>query len=202
MGKVGRAAILGELQNLIDEADEVECRALSVAGLENDQARFICWRHEELPVGRPLLSDPNCVVFLESAIQTGEQVGDHLKNSVREVARGIVKPNEPGGANREDVDRVVDSWQLPERYYPVLEAPFNQLLAALAEATTDSERDAALLSWRSRVCATARGAFVETTQLAGSDWKALKAVTSGNRLLNFLLRSHQPEKPEETEPAE
>ena len=154
---------------------------LNVAGLANDQAKILLWRHDRLDAPAQVLCDPDMAVRVGSLLGEAEEIALALRIATRRLceiflaplstdARG--KPVE--GAMKADPDRVTalaDAVDTRPTYWARLESGFHCLLLQLVE-----NPETASNNWKDCVEREARTAFSEALDSLGDSPKTLKAA--------------------------
>lgn len=152
-----------------------------VVGLDFDQAKVNLWRAEELPVPRRLLTDADCTDYLKEAVRSAGKVGHSLRDALKALARGLLKPDEPARADSDLAADISRSWGAEAQYWPALEEPFRVLLRRLAE-----DPDGALRQWKRAAIQSANHAFDVAEQQAGSGPRELRARVAARRFFHRL----------------
>lgn len=167
---------------------------LNVAGLANDQAKILLWRHDRLDAPAKVLCDPDIATRVGSLLIDAEEVAFALRGATRRLcelslapyavdARG--KPVE--GAMRADPDRVTalaDAVDARPAYWARLESAFHRLLLELAD-----DAESASANWKDGVEREARKAFEEVIARLGDSPQTGKAAALVNGY--FVVPSRQ-----------
>jgi CRISPR system Cascade subunit CasA len=171
---------------------------LNVAGLANDQAKVLLWRHDRLDAPAVVLYDPEKVEQIGALLNEAEKVAELLRGATRRLCENFLAPmmHDPTGkivegAMKADTDRVSDLADCIDprtAYWARLESGFHHLLLHLAE----DETTAANL-WKDRVTREAQIAFEEAVERLGDSPKTGKAAALAHPY--FVVPSRQPPPP-------
>ena len=188
-----RPACLAHAATAIDKMDLMpeQTRAfkghrlrLGVAGVANDKAKMLLWRHERMPVPVALLSEPDLVGAIGIATEEAELVAYDLNQSFRRVARLFLAPNceEPDSTepdpHPDNVTNIAESFDPRRAFWPRLEAPFTDFLLELPK-----DRHAALEGWRDLVEREATRCFNDARRELGTSPRALRTCVVPDRFL-------------------
>jgi len=162
----------------------------SLLGLANDQAKAICWAHEDLPVPPELLEDEDLVNLLRAALGLSERVGSCLRGALDCLTQNLLKPAPPGKnwpqlskQQKQDAAQVRDSLQGEPRFWASLELPFKRFLCSLPK-----NPEQAVSQWVDRAKRLARRAFSQAASDAmGNSARELKARVTAERHINREL---------------
>jgi len=144
-------------------------------------ANLILWRQERLPLPLAYLEDKDLLAKLQEALAWAEKAHDLLHQALRQVAQEILSPP-PRTPDRNEVNRLLQSWAPGRLYWPRLETPFRRLLVELPEDREEDEEGEpvygrrSLLAWRGLVADAARKSFQEVAAGLENSLRSLKAV--------------------------
>jgi CRISPR type I-E-associated protein CasA/Cse1 len=186
-GVAPQPAVLLQAQELRELLELPERWSLWLAGLDFDQAKVNLWRSEHLPLPAHLLATDEPFPPLQKAVQTGEQAGRALRDTVRFLARQLLSPDDPAGADPRQVGTLAEGWRVEELYWPALEAPFRDFLLQ-TERDVEAGTDEGLRAWKKSVARSAWRAFFQAARLAGDDARAYRARVAAERILGSSLR--------------
>ncbi|MBM4285878.1 MAG: type I-E CRISPR-associated protein Cse1/CasA [Deltaproteobacteria bacterium] len=160
----------------------------SVAGLSTDQAKVELWRQERLPLPLAYLEDQELLHALKVALDLTEKAHGILTWGVRSVAALILRPDaDPvkkaaSGKEREEINRLVNSWAPGRLYWSRLEAPFRELMVQLPEDQREDEEGEVVFGsqllpdWRRLVAGVAERTFTEVAAGLEKTVRSHKAV--------------------------
>jgi CRISPR system Cascade subunit CasA len=153
---------------------------LNVAGLANDQAKILLWRHDRLDAPAKVLCDPNMAARVHSLLEDAEGVAQALRTATRRLCELFIAPlsvdargKSSESGMRADPDRVTalaDAVDTRPTYWARLESGFHQLLLQL-----DEDPEAASTQWKKRVQQEAHCAFEEVVASLGDSPQTFKA---------------------------
>lgn len=168
---------------------------LNVAGLANDQAKILLWRHDRLDAPAKALCDPDIAQRVQSLLNDAEGVAQALRDSTRRLCRLFLAPlsvdargKSIEGALPADPDRVTalaDAVDTRPTYWARLESAFQQLLLSV----TDQPDDPASELWKNRIQEEAARAFSEVIESLGDSVQTGKAASLVNAY--FVVPSRQ-----------
>ncbi len=192
---------------------------LAVMGLVTSKAKVSLWRHERLPLPLKYLEEKNENLLgkLSDALNVAESVGRlfgtgfveieitdkkgrnkklPIPGPLRVLASNILKPDEPGKADKDAVSSFINSFSPSRPYWAQIGISFNELLVKLPEDKTGEEYGKMVLPWWAReIRQAACAAFEETTNSFDRSARMLKAVTLAenefNNQLNKILKPYQ-----------
>lgn len=159
---------------------------LSAFGLTTagEAARVMFWRHERLPLPLAYLSEPALLGRIAEAIGYAEEVARDLRESVWALARTMFQPLDSANGHlsrqEKDAKRLAQELAPMRLYWPALEAPFVELMTAIAQIKPQ-DREARLIEWRKLVRRIARESFGQVTRELDTGARALRAVAEGER---------------------
>ncbi|MCL6622968.1 MAG: hypothetical protein K6T55_12840, partial [Syntrophobacterales bacterium] len=110
-----------------------------------------------------------------------EKGHDLLQQALRQVAQEILSPP-PRTPDRQEVNRLLQSWAPGRLYWPRLEAPFRRLLVELPDDREEAEEGEPVYGrrwvpeWRRLVTDAARESFQEVAAGLENSLRSLKAV--------------------------
>lgn len=168
---------------------------LNVAGLANDQAKILLWRHDRLDAPAKVLCDPEIAERVSLLLEDAEGVAYALRTSTRRLCELFIAPfsvdarGKPvEGGMRADPDRVsalADAVDMRPTFWARLESAFQQLLLTLGE-----NADAASEVWKDKAKEEADDAFREVIESLGDSPQIGKAAELVNAY--FVVPSRQP----------
>ena len=167
---------------------------LNVAGLANDQAKILLWRHDRLDAPAKVLCDPEMAARVHSLLEDAEGVAQSLRTATRRLCELFIAPlsvdargKSSENGMRADPDRVTalaDAVDTRPTYWARLESGFHQLLLQLGE-----DPEAASTQWKDRIQREARCAFKEVVASLGDSPQTFKAEALVNAY--FVVPSRQ-----------
>ena len=141
------------------------------------------WRHERLPLPLAYLSDAELLGRIADAIDCAEDAARDLRESVWAIARTLFQPLDSANGQQgrsDDASRLASELAPLRLYWPALEAPFVELMTALAEIKP-ARRESRVLEWRKLVRRIARESLQQITRELDTGARALRAVAEGER---------------------
>lgn len=175
--------------------------AVDIFGMATNKSKIDLWRHERLPLPLDLLTEEEFAPLISNALAAAEDAARQLrpgfdKRQPPGAAKAISRPRPmqlfaeamlaPGGGrspDRGDIDNLVASLDLDERYWSRLEAPFRNFLVSLP-----AERAGALATWLATIEHATTDAFEGTMQSFDTSARALKAEALANTRFRAALR--------------
>jgi CRISPR system Cascade subunit CasA len=167
---------------------------LNVAGLANDQAKILLWRHDRLDAPAKVLCDPDMAQCVESLLTDAREIAFILRTATRRLCELFIAPysvdakgKQVEGAMKADPDRVTalaDAVDSRPTYWARLESAFQHLLLTLG-----ADPDGASEQWKNRVQDEARIAFTEVIASLGDSPQTFKAAALVNPY--FIVPSRQ-----------
>lgn len=189
---------------LLRRAGEIEAQKnyrFTITGLSTEAgkaANLVLWRQERLPLPLAYLEDQDLLDKLKEALEMAEDTNSKVLGScLARIARLIVSPEveSPGGRtpDRNEVDRLFNSWAPARIYWSHLESPFRRLLVELPHDRETDEYDDVIYGrrciplWGQAVKQAARKTF--STIIAGLERnvRTLRAVAKIEGLFSHLL---------------
>lgn len=184
----------GSLGRKVPGLDSARTLRLNVAGLANDQAKILLWRHDRLDAPAQVLCDPEMAVRVGSLLSDAEGLAYTLRTATRRLCELFLAPyavdargKRVEGALGADPDRVTalaDAVDTRATYWARLESEFHKLLLTL-----DDNTDGASEAWKDRVQNEARAAFEEVVESLGDSPRTGKAASLVNAY--FIVPSRQ-----------
>jgi CRISPR system Cascade subunit CasA len=153
-------------------------------------ASITFWRHERLPLPLAYLSDAELVGRIADAIGYAEEIARDLRESVWALARTMFQPLDSANGQHgrsDDASRLASELAPLRLYWPALEAPFVELMTAIAE-TKREDHEMRLIEWRKLVRRIARESFEQITRQLDTGARALRAVAEGERIFWRKIR--------------
>ncbi|HLJ56863.1 MAG TPA: type I-E CRISPR-associated protein Cse1/CasA [Chthonomonadaceae bacterium] len=157
---------------------------LNVAGIANDQAKVLLWRHDHLDAPAFALCDENLAARLGVLLSEAEEIAATLRAGTRRLCDLFIAPASVDargarveGALPADTDRVTalaDAVDTRPTYWARLESAFQALLLAIA-----ADPEGASEQWKDTIEREARAAFEEVIERLGEcpeTWKAAELV--------------------------
>jgi CRISPR system Cascade subunit CasA len=141
------------------------------------------WRHERLPLPLAYLSDAELLGRIADAIDCAEDAARDLRESVWVLARTLFQPLDSANGQQgrsDDASRLTSELAPLRLYWPALEAPFVELMTALAEIKP-ARHESRVLEWRKLVRRIARESLQQITRELDTGARALRAVAEGER---------------------
>lgn len=185
------------LANSVEGLDPHRSLCLNVAGLANDQAKILLWRHDRFDAPANVLCDPDMAMRVGSLLIDAEEVAYALRTYTRRLCQLFLGPltidargRHIEGALPVDPDRVTslaDAVDPRPGYWSRLESGFHQLLIRLNDAP-----DIASEEWKDRVQNEARIAFAEAVARLGDSPQSWKAVALVNPYFTVPSRRRDP----------
>ncbi|MCW3051469.1 MAG: putative CRISPR-associated protein [Chthonomonadales bacterium] len=167
---------------------------LNVAGLANDQAKILLWRHDRLDAPAQVLCDREMAARVGALLTDAEEIAYTLRTTTRRLCALFLAPcsvdargKSIDGALPPDPDRVTalaDAVDTRATYWARLESAFHCLLLRLGEAPNLASEE-----WKDMVQKEARLAFDEVVVSLGDSVQACKAVALVRPF--FLVPSRQ-----------
>jgi len=148
-------------------------KRLLALGMANDQAKVEFYRREELPLPLEFLQNYNLVIELGNALKQAEDTSRQLWGALSTLAMQFLfnKDQPESRQEREERDRLLNSWGAERRYWAALEIPFYRLVTELPE-----DKQAAFDHWVRAVRSAAWEAFNAVAENLGEDPLTLKAI--------------------------
>lgn len=169
------------LDRKLPDLDGTRLLRLNVAGIANDQAKILLWRHDRLDAPAAVLCDPAMAERVGVLLQEAEEVAGALRGATRRLCEHFLAPLsvDPAGAPvegamRADPDRVTalaDCIDPRPAYWARMESAFHHLLLRLG-----TDADAASEEWKDQVQREAARAFDEAKRRLGDRPAILKAA--------------------------
>ncbi len=174
--------------------DDATLFRLNVAGLANDQAKILLWRHDRLEAPAKSLCDNDIASRVESLLSDAEQIAITLRACIRRLCAIFLAPRsidargaKVEGAMEADPDRVTSLCNAIDSrgtYWARLECSFFQLLLDIV-----NDAESASDTWKDCVEREAKAAFTEAIINLGdspSTWKAASMISSNFKVPSRL----------------
>jgi len=141
--------------------------------MANDQAKVEFYRREELPLPLEFLQNYNLVIELGNALKQAEDTSRQLWGALSTLAMQFLfnKDQPESRQERQERDRLLNSWGAERRYWAALEIPFYRLVTELPE-----DKQAAFDHWVRAVRSAAWEAFNAVAENLGEDPLTLKVI--------------------------
>lgn len=160
---------------------------LSAYGMSTDpgKSKVFFYRGDQFDFSDELLDHPELVNFLNQALERAEQVRRLLWAALNSMAGLLLAPNsDQNNTHKADqTKQLLAHWNAEGRYWQALELPFYQFLDDLPE-----QPELAYERWIQTLRTTARKAFDETAEAAGTNATTLKAAAIAKITLLSGLR--------------
>ncbi len=185
---------IGKVENLTHERN----LRLNVAGLANDQAKILLWRHDRMDAPAKVLCDPEIAERVSSLLLDAEETAFSLRTSTRRLCSLFLAPlsvDATGkaiegflGADPDRVTSLADAIDTRPTYWARLESEFHRLLLGLS-----GDADKASEIWKDQVKAEAERAFEEAVISLGDRPQTGKAVALTHAYFEVPSRRTKPE---------
>ncbi len=123
---------LAQLQRRIDLGYPI---TLLATGVLADQAKTVFYRHEQVPLPQKLLNNDEGRAIVERAIAFADNVADSLKGAVNALADSVLQRGADGKPDSTTRGNLVKQWDVLGVYWAQLEAPFWELVDAVAQGS-------------------------------------------------------------------
>lgn len=174
---------------------------VNVAGLANDQAKVLLWRHDRYALPLAVLKDRDDKQALTSALRDltkeAEDMAYFLWGKTRDLCTNFLAPmmHDPLGkpleggmkADKDRVSALAQSIDPRSAYWARLESGFQRLLLHIADDEGDASEE-----WRDALECQARIAFGEAVSQLGDSVRAIKAEALANAYFKAPSRRPPP----------
>jgi CRISPR system Cascade subunit CasA len=173
-----RPKILNWLSDLTpDPIEQSATLRLELLGARTDQAKWLFWRHEHMPLPLGYLKSTALVGQLRLALSITEQAASALRDSFFALAAALLGP----GADKKAISRLRNSVSTENQFWSCLDAEFSGFLVQLAADVRTNDYgeevfgDNIMPVWRKKVERAAEDDFAEALRRLGSTPRILKA---------------------------
>lgn len=164
-------------------------RLLLACHYQNTNERLKQWALQTYPIPSIYLENEAFVDGLEIALGMAEKVSKGLQFSGRKVSE-ILETNKEDGSGK-----VQKPMQLESEYWPLLENPFMRLVHDLGMFNGDSfwqeetqvQIKKIFVNWQKTISDSAHDVFNKATSSVKLDYRGMKAITLGNKVLDTQI---------------
>lgn len=185
------------LSREIPGLDKSRLVRLNVAGVANDQAKILLWRHDRMDAPAQAFCDPEIAERVKFLLADAEGVASALREATRRLCAIYIAPLalDPKGKMNElalkaDPDRVsalADAVDTRPTYWARLESEFHTLLLSLVE-----DQEKAANAWKDKVKKEAENAYEEVIESLGDNCEVWKASSLINAYFAVPSRQTKP----------
>ena len=151
-------------------------KRIAVIGQCSDRAKVFFWRHERLPLPLALLNDDELMNQLNNGLLVADQVGKLLRYATKDLARALLRPEDPTNADPKQVAALADSFQAGTAFWAGLELPFRRFMADLPDRPEEEFKQ-----WASSVISHVRETWNRVVTDLGGSARAFRAAATVER---------------------
>lgn len=169
-----------------------------VFGIINDQAKIENWRKERITLFPSIIEDADLFQTLEEVLSEANKENKRLQDAAKAFAKRVRLNKGIGDRISKEasgeVTNLVIMLGIENRYWPALNTPFEKLLARIAQAEDEENRERLTQYWRKHLRKVSTRILEEAIKSFAQDARSHQALAEAQIVLRGLPKKNKTEK--------